>query len=161
MRKNSGSARENQLWQLIKSHHLGRPMDSSLNRIRGTQEKTYRQWYIRSKLREIMNVQGDRGITIKTVLLAGLREDELCYCYNQEICNQNLCGCSNLHVTSKSNGISIVVVNWIRKSAVILRYCQADCGTGLELLIPLAIVTLRHVKKFLKVWMTIPGHQGN
>jgi hypothetical protein len=79
------------------------------------EEITYRQFYIRSKLRQLMRVEGDAGISIKVALLTGLREDEILYCFNQEICEHPLCDCTKLHLASKSNGITIVFVNWIRK----------------------------------------------
>lgn len=79
------------------------------------EEITYRQFYIRSKLRQLMRVEGDAGISIKVALLTGLREDEILYCFNQEICQHPLCDCTKLHLASKSNGITIINVYWIRK----------------------------------------------
>ena len=50
---------------------------------------------------------------MKARLFSGLREDEIIYIHNTEICN-NVEGCSRnkLHVIDKSNGVSIIVVNW-------------------------------------------------
>lgn len=62
-----------------------------------------------------MSIHGDAGIAIKTALLSGLRVDELAYAYNQHICEQDYCECKKLHVFQKPDGLTIVVVNWIRK----------------------------------------------
>lgn len=74
-----------------------------------------KEWYIRSKTRQLMSIAGEPGITIKTALLSGLRVDELAYVYNQPMCEQDSCNCKKIHMTTKSNGLTIVQVNWIRK----------------------------------------------
>jgi intergrase/recombinase len=61
-------------------------------------------------------IQGDLGLTIKVGLFSGLREDEIIFMHNKEKCN-NLGGCScnnKLHAVTKSNGLTVVVINWFR-----------------------------------------------
>jgi intergrase/recombinase len=74
-----------------------------------------KEWYIRSKARQIMSIPGDSGLAIKTAFLSGLRIDELGYAYNQQVCAQDSCECEKLHVICKSNGLAIIAINWTRK----------------------------------------------
>lgn len=71
--------------------------------------------FVAEKIKLLMTIQGDIGLTVKVGLLTGLREDELIYTYSAEICsNQGGCNCPKLHVVSKPNGLTVVVVNWFR-----------------------------------------------
>jgi hypothetical protein len=74
-----------------------------------------KEYYIRTKVRQIMSIQGDSGIAIKTALLSGLRIDELQYVYNQQICGNEFCECDKLHIIRKPTGLSTIIVNWVRK----------------------------------------------
>jgi intergrase/recombinase len=48
-------------------------------------------------------------------LFSGLRQDEIVYMHDAEICsNLGGCNCNKLHVINKSNGFTIVVINWFR-----------------------------------------------
>ncbi len=78
--------------------------------------QAYRLWYIRNKARQLMSIQGDSGIAVKTALFSGLREEEMIYSYSQQICLNDSCKCNNLHIITKLNGISIVGLNWVRKA---------------------------------------------
>jgi hypothetical protein len=50
-----------------------------------------------------MGIQGEIGLTIKVGLFSGLREDEIVYIHDKEICrNLGGCNCSCLHVINKS-----------------------------------------------------------
>jgi intergrase/recombinase len=71
--------------------------------------------FIDEKLRVLLEIQGHIGLTIKLGLFTGLREEEIIYIHNKEICN-NLggCKCEKLHVISKPNGMTIVMINWFR-----------------------------------------------
>src|SRR2546430_13449988 len=52
---------------------------------------------------------------IKVGLFSGLREDEIIYIHNTEICdNLGGCNCNKLHVIDKSNGVTIIVIDWFR-----------------------------------------------
>ena len=60
-----------------------------------------------------MAIQGEIGLTIKVGLFSGLPEDEIVYIHDNEICsNLGGCNCSNLHVINKSQGLTIIVINW-------------------------------------------------
>ena len=52
---------------------------------------------------------------MKVGLFSGLREEEIIYIHNTEICN-NLAGCScnKLHVINKPNGLTVIIINWSR-----------------------------------------------
>jgi intergrase/recombinase len=72
--------------------------------------------FVSNKVKDLLAIQGDLGLTIKVGLFSGLREDEIIYIHNKEICN-NLGGCScnnKLHAVTKSNGLTVVVINWFR-----------------------------------------------
>lgn len=48
-------------------------------------------------------------------LLSGLREDEMIYSHSKEICPDNAGHkCDRLHVINKSNGMTVVTLNWFR-----------------------------------------------
>ena len=48
-------------------------------------------------------------------LLSGLREDEMIYSHSKEICPDNAGHkCDRLHVINKSNGMTVVTLNWYR-----------------------------------------------
>jgi hypothetical protein len=71
--------------------------------------------FVVNKIKDLMAIQGEIGLTVKIGLFSGLREDEIIYIHNTEMCN-NLggCNCIKLHVIDKSNGVTIIVINWFR-----------------------------------------------
>ena len=71
--------------------------------------------YLRAKIRKVMALSGQAGLVAKIVLLAGLTEVELLYVHRGEICNAIGCECYRLHVVDNKNGLTIVIVNWVRK----------------------------------------------
>jgi intergrase/recombinase len=79
------------------------------------EQQEFQNWYVRSKVRQIMSTLGDTGVILKTCLLSGLRPEELEYIYSQELCTNTDCSCSNLHVIDKGNGLVIVIIRWFRK----------------------------------------------
>ncbi len=71
--------------------------------------------FVEVKLKQLLKVEGEIGLTIRMGLFTGLREDEIVYAHNMEICdNKGGCSCEKLHVVNKPNGLSIVLMNWIR-----------------------------------------------
>jgi intergrase/recombinase len=71
--------------------------------------------FVADKIKDLMAIQGEIGLTIKVGLFSGLREDEIVYIHDNEICsNLGGCNCSNLHVINKSHGLTIIVINWFR-----------------------------------------------
>jgi intergrase/recombinase len=71
--------------------------------------------FVEQKIKQLLSVEGDIGLTIKVGLYTGLREDEIVYAHNMEACsNLGGCACNNLHVVDKPNGLTIVVLNWFR-----------------------------------------------
>ena len=50
-----------------------------------------------------------------SLLFSGLREGELIYIRQKQICSQSFgCQCDNLHVASSKNGLSVIAINWTR-----------------------------------------------
>jgi intergrase/recombinase len=71
--------------------------------------------YVTSKIKDLMSIPGEIGLTIKVGLFSGLREEEIIYLHNTGVCsNLGGCNCNSLHVINKSNGMTVVVVNWFR-----------------------------------------------
>jgi intergrase/recombinase len=71
--------------------------------------------YLENKLKLVFDMNGEIGLIVKFGLFSGLREDELIYVYSKPICsNLSGCTCEKLHVMEKSNGISIILIQWHR-----------------------------------------------
>jgi intergrase/recombinase len=71
--------------------------------------------FVSNKVKHLLAIQGDIGQTVKVGLFTGLREDEIIYIHNKEICsNLGGCSCNKLHLVTKPNGLTVVVVNWFR-----------------------------------------------
>jgi intergrase/recombinase len=71
--------------------------------------------YLQDKINVIIAIPGEIGFTIKMGMFTGLREEELYYIHNKDICRNELgCKCDSLHPISMDNGITIVGINWIR-----------------------------------------------
>ncbi len=73
------------------------------------------QGYLDSTITKILGTfAGDLAILIRFALFSGLRGEEIAYVHGKPICARLAsCGCENLHIVNKSNGISAVVVNRI------------------------------------------------
>jgi len=62
-------------------------------------------------------IPGEIGFTVRMGLFTGLREEELYYIHDKEICCNELgCKCNDLHPINIDNntGITIIGINWIR-----------------------------------------------
>lgn len=72
--------------------------------------------YLQTKLNALLAIPGEIGFSVKMGLFTGLREEELYYIHDKEICNNELgCKCNNLHPIEVDNfGITIIGINWIR-----------------------------------------------
>ena len=71
--------------------------------------------YLQTKLKALMSIPGEIGFTVKIGLFTGLREEELYYIHDNEICENQLgCKCKNLHPINLDNGMTIIGINWIR-----------------------------------------------
>jgi intergrase/recombinase len=71
---------------------------------------------LQTKINTLLAIPGEIGFTVRMGLFTGLREEELYYIHNKEICNNELgCKCNNLHLINIENsGITIIGINWIR-----------------------------------------------
>jgi hypothetical protein len=55
--------------------------------------------FVADKIKDLMTIQGEIGLAVKVGLFSGLREDEIVYIHDKEICtNRGGCNCGNLHV---------------------------------------------------------------
>jgi intergrase/recombinase len=73
--------------------------------------------FIEDKVHKLLATQGDVGILVKFALFSGLRQTELSYVHDLEVCNdQSGCSCSKLHVVKKEGGLVVILINWIRKN---------------------------------------------
>ncbi|MFZ0510530.1 MAG: hypothetical protein WAM14_02890, partial [Candidatus Nitrosopolaris sp.] len=73
--------------------------------------------YLQSKINALMAIPGEIGFTVRMGLFTGLREEELYYIHEKEICCNELgCKCINLHPINidHNTGITIIGINWIR-----------------------------------------------
>lgn len=71
--------------------------------------------FVINKVKHLLTIQGDIGQTVKVGLFTGLREDEIIYIHNKDLCsNLGGCSCNKLHAVTKSNGLTVVVINWFR-----------------------------------------------
>ncbi len=71
--------------------------------------------YLQTKLKALMSIPGEIGFTVRVGLFTGLREEELYYIHDGEICANELgCKCKNLHPIKLDNGMTIIGINWVR-----------------------------------------------
>ena len=95
--------------RIIERYHLNKDLDMK--------DKIYlvNPGYIINKLTSLMAIPGHIGFIIRVGLFTGLREEELYYIYNKELCNNELgCKCNSLHVFHLDNKMTIIGINWIR-----------------------------------------------
>jgi YVTN family beta-propeller protein len=70
--------------------------------------------YIDAMVSKALEVDCEIGIIIKFAFFSGLRGEEITYAHDTPICDSLLgCKCTELHITHKNNGVSIVVLNRI------------------------------------------------
>jgi hypothetical protein len=88
-----------------------------LNRDLDMKDKIYlvNPHYIQTKLKALLSIPGEIGFIVGIGLFTGLREEELYYIHDKEICNNELgCKCKNLHPINLDNGMTIIGINWVR-----------------------------------------------
>lgn len=72
--------------------------------------------FIEEKVKKIMTLPGEIGFIARLGLLSGLREQELIYIKQKEVCNNGYgCDCEKLHlVNCKKNEMTIIAIGWTR-----------------------------------------------
>ena len=71
--------------------------------------------FIEESIKKILEIPGEIGFTVRIGLLSGLRERELIYIKDREVCSSGYgCDCNNLHVVSCENELSIIAIGWTR-----------------------------------------------
>jgi len=71
--------------------------------------------FVEDKINNVMDIPGEIGFTCRLGLFSGLREGEIIYIKQKQICLQSFgCQCDNLHVANSKNGLSVIAINWTR-----------------------------------------------
>jgi hypothetical protein len=68
------------------------------------------------KVGKLMMAKGQAGMVAKVGLLAGMRKEEILYCFAQPVCPNVIgcCSCHGLHIYNDRRGITVVEINWTR-----------------------------------------------
>ena len=71
--------------------------------------------FIEEKVKKIFEMPGEIGFIARFGLLSGLREQEIIYIKEKEICNNGYgCNCDSLHKVDCRNGLTIIAIGWTR-----------------------------------------------
>ena len=72
--------------------------------------------FIEEKVKKIISLPGEIGFIVRLGLLSGLREQELIYIKEKQVCNDGYgCDCEKLHlVNCKKNEMTIIAIGWTR-----------------------------------------------
>ena len=71
--------------------------------------------FIEEKIKKIFEMPGDIGFIAQFGLLSGLREQEIIYIKEKEICSNGYgCDCASLHKVDCRNGLTIIAIGWTR-----------------------------------------------
>ena len=71
--------------------------------------------FVEEKIDIIVKMSGEIGFICKIGLFSGLRESEICYIKQKEICKQSFgCQCDLLHSFDCKNGLIAIAINWTR-----------------------------------------------
>ena len=72
--------------------------------------------FIEENIKKIFDIPGEIGFTVRVGLLSGLREQELIYIKQREVCDNGYgCDCNKLHIVSCENGMTIIAdIGWTR-----------------------------------------------
>ena len=87
--------------------------------------------FIEEKVKKIISLLGEIGFIARLGLLSGLREQELIYIKEKQVCNDGYgCDCDKLHlVNCKRNGMTIIAIGWTRgNKKALVQFCQPNTG---------------------------------
>ena len=71
--------------------------------------------FIEEKVKKIFEMPGEIGFIARIGLLSGLREQEIIYIKEKEICRNGYgCDCDRLHKVDCRNGLTIIAIGWSR-----------------------------------------------
>jgi intergrase/recombinase len=71
--------------------------------------------FIEEKVKKIFDMPGEIGFIARFGLLSGLREQEIIYIKEKEICSNGYgCDCDSLHKVECKNGLTIIAIGWTR-----------------------------------------------
>ena len=67
------------------------------------------------KVKKIFDMHGEIGFIARFGLLCGLREQEIIYIKEKEVCSNGYgCDCDSLHKVDCRNGLTIIAIGWTR-----------------------------------------------
>lgn len=100
---------QNLVKTIIESHWLNRDLDMK-DRIYLVNPN-----YLQTKINALLAIAGEIGFTVRMGIFTGLREEELYYIHDRNICKNELgCKCDDIHPVNMDNRISVIGINWIR-----------------------------------------------
>ena len=71
--------------------------------------------FIEEKIKKFFGMSGEIGVIAKFGLLCGLREQEIIYIKEKEICKNGYgCDCDSLHKVDCKNGLTLIAISWTR-----------------------------------------------
>jgi intergrase/recombinase len=71
--------------------------------------------FVEEKVRKIFELPGEIGFISRLGLVTGLREQELLYIKEKQVCvNGYGCDCQELHLVNCKNGMTIIAIGWTR-----------------------------------------------
>lgn len=71
--------------------------------------------FIEDKVKKILEIPGEIGFTIRIGLFSGLREQEIIYIKEKQICESGYgCDCELLHLVNCQNGTTVISIGWTR-----------------------------------------------
>ena len=71
--------------------------------------------FIEEKVKKIFEMHGEIGFIARFGLLSGLREQEILYIKEKEVCGNGYgCDCDSLHKVDCRNGLTIIAIGWTR-----------------------------------------------
>jgi hypothetical protein len=71
--------------------------------------------FIKEKIKKIFDMPGEIGFIARFSLLCVLREREIIYIQDKEICSNGYgCNCDSLHKVDCKNRLTIIAIGWIR-----------------------------------------------
>jgi intergrase/recombinase len=106
--------------------------------------------FIANKVKDLLKIQGEIGLTVKVGLFSGLREEEIIHIHNTEICN-NLggCDCNKLHTVRghKKCYFTILPSNIWEQFRKILNFNDVDIDVAHKLTKKIANVMFVELRK--------------
>ena len=77
--------------------------------------------FVEEKVQKIFELSGEIGFISRLGLVTGLREQELLYIKEKQVCTDGYgCDCEELHLVNCKNGMTIIAIGWTRGNKKVL-----------------------------------------